>query len=87
MDNEFKVAGTCLIIQVPQELDHHNAAIIREKADRIIERQNIKDVVFDFAETSFMDSSGIGVIMGRYKTIKFLGGTVSAVREIGRAHV
>lgn len=43
------------------------------------ERNHIRYVIFDFAETNFMDSSGIGVIMGRYKRIYMLGGEVCAV--------
>ncbi|HIT91175.1 MAG TPA: STAS domain-containing protein, partial [Candidatus Merdenecus merdavium] len=76
MESLFKVRGTSLTIFVPQELDHHNAEMIRTGADRIIESQNIRGVIFDFAETQFMDSSGIGVIMGRYKNLRFMGGKV-----------
>ena len=64
---------------MPKELDHHKAVRIREMADRYIEGQHIEFVVFDFADTHFMDSSGIGVIMGRYKKIRTLGGRVLAV--------
>jgi len=79
MNELFKVSGTGLTILVPVELDHHNAEIIRTGADKIIEGQNIRSLIFDFSMTNFMDSSGIGVIMGRYKKLRFMGGVVIAI--------
>lgn len=70
----YDINGRCLIIRLTKELDHHTAVLIREKADRIIDRNNIKHIIFDFSESTFMDSAGIGVIMGRYKKIIFIGG-------------
>lgn len=77
--DDFQVINSYLCIRMPKELDHHKATRIREMADRYIEGQHIEFVVFDFEDTSFMDSSGIGVIMGRYKKIRILGGRVLAV--------
>lgn len=68
----------CLTIYLPKELDHHNTEEIRREADRQIERNHIKYVIFDFGETGFMDSSGIGVIMGRYRKLNLTGGEVWA---------
>ena len=59
--------------------DSHNAESMKKEADTIIERNHIKYIIFDFADTDFMDSSGIGVIMGRYKTICLIGGEIWAV--------
>ena len=78
MNDMIKVIDKYLFIQMPKELDHHNSEIIRKKADRIIETRNINMIIFDFENTEFMDSSGIGVILGRYKNMKFSGGTVEA---------
>ena len=75
----YEVQENCLTIFLPKELDHHNAEDIRKMADRLIEKNHIKYVIFDFKNTNFMDSSGIGVIMGRYKMIYLLGGEVWAV--------
>ena len=80
MEECFKISGTNLTIVVPRVLDHHNAEYIRQAADKILQSKNIRSIVFDFGKTSFMDSSGIGMIMGRYKNIRFTGGTVIAVR-------
>ena len=80
MEKNFQIKGTELTISVPGELDHHNAQEIKDEADHLLETRNIRTIVFDFEKTSFMDSSGIGMIMGRYKNIRFTGGTVIAVR-------
>ena len=74
-----QVQENYLTIFLPGELDHHNAEEIRRESDRLIERNHIRYVIFDFRETNFMDSSGIGVIMGRYKRVYLLGGEVFAV--------
>src|SRR5699024_8199707 len=68
----------CLTIFLPKELDHHQTEEIRREADRQIERNHVKYVIFDFGETSFMDSSGIGVMMGRYRKLSLTGGEVWA---------
>lgn len=49
------------------EIDHHSARIIRSNIDRDIEKEKPKVLVMDFSGVNFMDSSGIGLIMGRYK--------------------
>ncbi len=79
MGQYFEVKGTTLFVKLPAEIDHHNAEAMRTEADRILQRSLIRLVVFDFGETVFMDSSGIGMIMGRYKTMRFMGGNVIAV--------
>ncbi|MDO4345459.1 MAG: anti-sigma factor antagonist [Eubacteriales bacterium] len=84
MEDYFKVNGTDLTVMVPVELDHHNAEKIKRGADRMIESSNIRRIIFDFRRTRFMDSSGIGMIMGRYKNMRFMGGAVIAVHVNGR---
>ena len=66
---EYHVNENCLTIFLPRELDHHNAEKIKKKSDRLVEKHHIKCIVFDFAETNFMDSSGIGLVMGRYRNL------------------
>ncbi len=65
-----------LLVGVASELDHHAAAKVREVVDRKIKSTNAVNIIFDFSKVSFMDSAGIGVIMGRYKISKMLGGRV-----------
>jgi len=56
------------------ELDHHNAAPAREQVDAMITSCKPKLLVLDFGGITFMDSSGIGFVMGRYKLMTSLGG-------------
>lgn len=76
---KYQVQENCLTIFLPNEVDHHNAQEIQKVSDQLIQNNHIKCVIFDFLDTNFMDSSGIGVIMGRYKMIYLLGGEVWAV--------
>jgi len=58
------------------EIDHHTAGKIRDEIDAAIEFHRPACLVIDFGGVSFMDSSGIGLVMGRYKLMKSIGGTV-----------
>ena len=88
MDMEdFQVIDDYLCIRLPEEVDHHKSAYISENADRYILKDRVSNVVLDFSDTQFMDSSGIGIIMGRYKKISCFGGKVFAIhadRQIRR---
>lgn len=84
MEENFKVIENYLMVKMPQELDHHQAVSIRERADDFIVNGNIQNIVFDFEDTRFMDSSGIGVIMGRYKKITCFGGKVFVIHADGQ---
>ena len=75
----LKKNGRTLIAQLIGELDHHSAAEVRETLENAIKSKAIQNLIFDFSKLNFMDSSGIGVIIGRYKLIKALGGTVNVV--------
>lgn len=75
---EFEVIDDILVIHINGELDHHASLYVRQ-ADRIIYEEEIINIIFDFQNTEFMDSSGIGVIMGRYKKIKDFGGKIGAI--------
>lgn len=79
MEEDFKVIDNYLMVKMPEEIDHHKSSYISENADRFIVRENVSNVVFDFEDTKFMDSSGIGILMGRYKKISCFGGKVFAV--------
>ena len=83
-DSGMKVENRSLRIRVPAELDHHSAAQICAQADELVRTQDIREIVFDFSRTVFCDSSGVGMLMGRYKMMQALGGTVKAVRVQGR---
>ena len=69
--------GQVLIITPEAELDHHCALRVRAEADRTLDGGKISHLLFDFSKLRFMDSSGIGVIMGRYKKVIFQGGRIA----------
>ena len=56
------------------EIDHHTASVMRNEIDAVVEKNMPSMLVLDFRDVSFMDSSGIGLVMGRYKLLKPLGG-------------
>ncbi|MBE5861705.1 MAG: STAS domain-containing protein [Lachnospiraceae bacterium] len=85
--DHFQVIDHCLMVKLPQEIDHYQAGYLSQEADSFLLRPDVCHVVFDFEDTEFMDSSGIGIIMGRYKKIAPLGGKVYAInvgKQVGR---
>lgn len=76
MEEKFQIMDNCLVVRVPEELDHHESVYLRECADRLLLDERVENVIFDFQETQFMDSSGIGMIVGRYKKVSCFGGKV-----------
>ena len=76
----YEAHGQTLIIHLPKELDHHNCR-------NLLSENYINKVVFDFSRTEFMDSSGIGILLNRYKQMAGSGGTVTIYgvnAQIGR---
>ncbi len=65
-----------LYCRIIGEIDHHNAMIIRDEIDFAIENADSNTVVLDLQETNFMDSSGIGLIMGRLRRAEKHGMTL-----------
>lgn len=61
------------------EIDHHTAQAMREEIDQTIEENPPQELILDFGGVTFMDSSGIGLVMGRYKLMASFGGRVIVV--------
>lgn len=76
---EFDHSDEKLIIKLSGELDHHSAEEVRTKIDDRIEKNNSIKVIMDFSNVSFMDSSGIGVVIGRYKKVSMKKGILCIV--------
>lgn len=76
MNTKYFPENKSLILEITEEVDHHTTEKIRRKADDEISRYMPRKVIFDFNNVSFMDSAGIGMVLGRYKMIKMLGGTL-----------
>ena len=70
----FKVSDSILIAYVKGEVDHHSAAPLRHATDRSMKAFGCSDLILDFSAVEFMDSSGIGVALGRYKKLAKSGG-------------
>lgn len=75
----YKEEDKLLIVKLTEEIDHHTTEKIRRKADYEIERHMPRKTIFDFDQVTFMDSAGIGMIIGRYKMVKMLGGSIEMV--------
>lgn len=69
-----------LTVYLPKEVDHHTVDKIRMEIDRRIIENGVSAIIFNFRDTTFMDSSGIGLLMGRYKLVNYIGGQVCAVK-------
>lgn len=74
-DSEF--TGTALKIKLRGEIDHHSAAAVRAAIDDMIKSKRPCELIIDMSAVDFMDSSGLGLIMGRYNTMKEIGGSVT----------
>ncbi len=83
MAEPYTVKGECLIIHFEEELDHHLTEKLRDAIDGVIESRGIRYLILDFENQSFMDSSGIGFIMGRYKRLAPYRGKIY-VTNLGR---
>jgi stage II sporulation protein AA (anti-sigma F factor antagonist) len=87
MDINFVERNGNLIVKIRGEIDHHSAGRIKHAVESQFYNSNARNIVFDFAHVGFMDSSGIGMIIGRYKELQKSGGRVFAInigQEINR---
>ena len=73
----YEAEGNTLIVHLPEELDHHNCSGLKYETDLILSENYIRRIIFDFSSTRFMDSSGIGILLNRYKQMALSGGSVA----------
>ncbi len=71
-DSEFD--GTTLKIKLRGEVDHHSATVVRTSMDEMIRSRHPSKLIIDMSAVDFMDSSGLGLIMGRYSLMESIGG-------------
>lgn len=76
MKIDFDEKDKLLNLEIDEEIDHHRAEILRRNADYEIQRRNPKRVILDFNNVYFMDSAGIGMVIGRYKTASMIGAKI-----------
>lgn len=79
MIEEYDKKTQQLTVRLTEEIDQHCADKIRREIDNEIERYSPRKVIFDFNNISFMDSSGIGMVLGRFKLIKMLDGNLELI--------
>lgn len=78
METLLEYKDDTMIVRLCGELDQHYASKLRTDIDTQVAHRGIHKIVFDFSNIGFMDSSGIGVIMGRYRLMQSVGGRVCA---------
>lgn len=62
-----------LVVKLDGELDHHSAAEIRADLDRMIAQNKPKTMILELSDIDFMDSSGLGLVLGRYRRLSDIG--------------
>lgn len=84
---EFELLDSTLLVTLVGEIDHHTCAKMRQAIDTAYQKQRAKNILFNFENVTFMDSSGIGMLIGRYKQVNLDGGKIALYhvpKEIGR---
>lgn len=76
-----------LTIALSGEIDHHNAAVLRLDADEAMQTSLAPNIRLDFGEVTFMDSSGIGFVLGRYRIAESFGANVEVVNLSSRLYM
>ena len=79
MNVSYNAEDKLLLFEITEEIDHHTTEKIRRRADYEIQRYMPRKAIFDFGSVSFMDSAGIGLIIGRYKLLSMLGGQLEII--------
>lgn len=79
METSYERPEKTLVVRISEEIDQYTVDKIKRKIDDEIEKYIPKKVIFDFEDITFMDSSGIGMILGRYKLIKLIGGEMEII--------
>ena len=68
-----------LVFEIEEEIDECSVQNLKRRMDNEIQRYMPKEVIFDFSNVSFMDSAGIGMLIGRYKMMRLIGGSLEIV--------
>lgn len=74
MDISAVRRGQRVIVRLGGELDHHSAAQVRAALDQVLKDVTVRELMLDLTNTTFMDSAGLGVVLGRYRTLSARGG-------------
>lgn len=75
--------GDCVMAAISGDVDHHSLPRIRAEIDAVIDHSAPKWLVLDFSAVTFMDSSGIGLILGRMRLLEGIGGKIAVTGAVG----
>ncbi|OOB79707.1 MAG: anti-anti-sigma factor [Epulopiscium sp. Nele67-Bin001] len=75
-----QIKNNVLCVTLDGEIDSYTASHIREEVDRLFQINRLTHIIFDFENVTFMDSSGIGLLMGRYRNVAIGGGQVVLIK-------
>ena len=73
MNISYSMLNRCLIVNLSGEIDEYAAGYLRPNLDKLFSEQDMAKVIFDLSQVTFMDSTGIGLMIGRYKQLKNRG--------------
>ena len=73
MEVYVEYEGRSMVFWLIGELDEHSAEFVRRRLDAAISENSFDNIIFDLSRLSFMDSTGIGVVIGRYKLVRKQG--------------
>lgn len=76
---DFELKENVLFIRLRGELDHHTSQELRQEVEEMMETKPVQNMVLNLEALQFMDSSGVGVILGRYKQIQKVQGEMIVV--------
>ncbi len=79
MEMAFKRTGHTLTVSISGDVDHHCARQICTEVDKNFTLSGARNMIIDLSRLNFMDSSGLGIIIGRYKNVSALGGKIRLV--------
>ena len=79
MNVKIEIMPEVITVRLDGDIDHHTAAPIRERVDAEISKYQPSLLILDFSGVDFMDSSGIGLVMGRYRLLKPMNGQINLI--------
>ncbi|MBE6671881.1 MAG: STAS domain-containing protein [Ruminococcaceae bacterium] len=84
MNTEIIYSNKTLYVKLNGDIDHHSAKYIREEIDRELYKYQPETVIMELSAVEFMDSSGLGLILGRYTKVNLLGGILKVANPNDR---
>ncbi|OON93913.1 MAG: anti-sigma F factor antagonist [Candidatus Epulonipiscioides saccharophilum] len=77
---DAKINKNTLFVNLDGEIDHHTSTSIRSEIDKLYDSSRISNIIFNFENVTFMDSSGVGLLMGRFRNATIGGGKVALIK-------